>query len=172
MAPKAVTIIDITLDRTDDEEAFLAWWASASVMLRERAKLEEGHLGVLAQGKYVIWLEFALPGGYKIAMESKAWQELESRRPPAHVEVRQGRVYHREGPSIDITTSEMARWLDERTRNLKDFVLVDALSAETFAAGHIAGAVNLPAAAVDADSAARVIGDKERPVIIYCAHYG
>src|SRR5215470_13331592 len=126
MAPKAVTIIDIALDRTDDEEAFLAWWADATVMLRERAKLDAAELAVLAQGQYQIWLEFLLPGSYKIAMESKAWQELEARRPPAHVEVRQARLYHRAGPSIDITTSEMARWLDERSRNLRDFVLIDA----------------------------------------------
>jgi rhodanese-like protein len=172
MAPKAVTIIDIALDRTDDEEAFLAWWAEATLLLTERAKLESAELAVFAQAKYQIWLEFSLPGSYKIAMESKPWQELEARRPPAHVEVRQARLFHRAGPSIDVTTSEMARWLDERSRNLKDFVLVDALSPETYAKGHIAGAVNLPPDKIDAESAARAIGDTERPVVIYCAHYG
>ena len=47
-------------------------------------------------------------------------------------------------------------------------LLLDPRSAEAFAAGHIEGAVNLPFTDFTAESLAAVIGDKQRPVLIYC----
>ena len=40
--------------------------------------------------------------------------------------------------------------------------------ADAFAAGHIKGAVNLPFTDFTAASLARVIGNKDRPILIYC----
>lgn len=48
-------------------------------------------------------------------------------------------------------------------------LLLDARSKDAFAAGHIAGAVNLPLTDFTADSLAAVIGaDPNRPILIYC----
>jgi len=49
-----------------------------------------------------------------------------------------------------------------------DVLILDARSASAFAAGHIEGAVNLPLTDFTAESLARVIGDAERPILIYC----
>ena len=47
-------------------------------------------------------------------------------------------------------------------------LLLDARSAEAYAAGHIKGAVNLPFTDFTPESLARVIGDQDRPILIYC----
>ena len=47
-------------------------------------------------------------------------------------------------------------------------LLLDARSADAFAAGHIAGAVNLPLTDFTAQSLAQVIGKRDRPILIYC----
>ena len=48
-------------------------------------------------------------------------------------------------------------------------LLLDARSKDAFAAGHIAGAVNLPLTDFTAESLAAVIGaDPNRPILIYC----
>ena len=47
-------------------------------------------------------------------------------------------------------------------------LILDARSADAFAAGHIKGAVNLPFTDFTASGLARVIGDKDRPILIYC----
>jgi len=47
-------------------------------------------------------------------------------------------------------------------------LLLDARSADAFAAGHIRGAVNLPLTDFTAQSLARVIGNRDRPILIYC----
>lgn len=48
-------------------------------------------------------------------------------------------------------------------------LLLDARSKDAFAAGHIAGAVNLPLTDFTAESLAAVIGnDPDRPILIYC----
>jgi phage shock protein E len=47
-------------------------------------------------------------------------------------------------------------------------LLLDARSADAFAAGHIKGAVNLPFTDFTPESLAEVIGDKDRPILIYC----
>ena len=47
-------------------------------------------------------------------------------------------------------------------------LLLDARSADAYAAGHIKGAVNLPFTDFTAASLARVIGYKDRPILIYC----
>jgi len=50
----------------------------------------------------------------------------------------------------------------------KGALLLDARSADAFAAGHIKGAVNLPLTDFTADSLARTIGKRDRPILIYC----
>jgi len=47
-------------------------------------------------------------------------------------------------------------------------LILDARSRDAFAAGHIKGAVNLPFTDFTAESLARVIGDTNRPIYIYC----
>jgi rhodanese-related sulfurtransferase len=48
-----------------------------------------------------------------------------------------------------------------------DFVLVDALSAISYAASHLPGAVNIPPGTVD-ERAARRIPDPSTEVVVYC----
>ena len=50
----------------------------------------------------------------------------------------------------------------------RDAMILDARSAASFARGHIKGAVNLPFTDFTADSLAAVIGDRNRPILIYC----
>lgn len=47
-------------------------------------------------------------------------------------------------------------------------LILDARSADAYAAGHIEGAVNLPFTDFTAQSLAGVIGDQNRPILIYC----
>ncbi len=47
-------------------------------------------------------------------------------------------------------------------------LILDARSADAYAAGHIRGAVNLPFTDFTAESLARAIGDRDRPILIYC----
>lgn len=49
-----------------------------------------------------------------------------------------------------------------------DVLILDARSADAFARGHLAGAVNLPFTDFTADSLARVIGKRDRAILIYC----
>ena len=51
----------------------------------------------------------------------------------------------------------------------KDTLILDARSADKFAAGHIKGAVNLPLTDFTAEALADVIGrNRGRPILIYC----
>jgi phage shock protein E len=50
----------------------------------------------------------------------------------------------------------------------RDTLILDARSADAYAAGHIRGAVNLPFTDFTAESLARVIGRRDRPILIYC----
>lgn len=47
-------------------------------------------------------------------------------------------------------------------------LILDARSAEAYAAGHISGAVNLPFTDFTAESLKQVIGRTDRPILIYC----
>ena len=47
-------------------------------------------------------------------------------------------------------------------------LILDARSESQFAAGHIQGAVNLPLPEFSEERLAEVIGDPERPILIYC----
>jgi hypothetical protein len=47
-------------------------------------------------------------------------------------------------------------------------LILDARSAEQFAAGHIKGAVNLPLPEFSDERLAEVIGRFDRPILIYC----
>jgi phage shock protein E len=69
----------------------------------------------------------------------------------------------------DYRQSRLLGW-DAFARKAREpgVLLLDARSAEAFAAGHIKGAVNLPFTDFTPESLAAVIGDKQRPVLIYC----
>jgi hypothetical protein len=56
----------------------------------------------------------------------------------------------------------------EVAANEPEALILDARSADAYWAGHIRGAVNLPFTDFTAESLARVIGDKDRPILIYC----
>ena len=56
----------------------------------------------------------------------------------------------------------------QRAARKPNTLILDARSADAFAAGHIKGAVNLPFTEFTAASLARVIGDRDRPILIYC----
>ena len=47
-------------------------------------------------------------------------------------------------------------------------LILDARSAEQFAAGHIKGAVNVPLPEFSDERLAEVIGRADRPILIYC----
>lgn len=73
--------------------------------------------------------------------------------------------------------SEVAEYRLERLVNLDTFnrmaaqpdtVILDTRSAAAFQSGHISGAVNLPFSDFTEDKLAAVIGDKDRPILIYC----
>jgi phage shock protein E len=55
-----------------------------------------------------------------------------------------------------------------RTAKRRGALILDARSADAYAAGHIRGAVNLPFTDFTAESLARVIGKADRPILIYC----
>ena len=69
----------------------------------------------------------------------------------------------------DYRSQRLLTW-DEFSRKAREpgVLLLDARSADAYAAGHIKGAVNLPFTDFTAESLATVIGDKDRPILIYC----
>ena len=54
------------------------------------------------------------------------------------------------------------------TANRPGALILDARSADAYTAGHIKGAVNLPFTDFTAASLTEVIGNKDRPILIYC----
>jgi len=65
-----------------------------------------------------------------------------------------------------VTADELRRKLEAN----EDFVLVDALAPMIYAHSHLPGAINLPAAAVDATRGARRIPDCDTEIVVYCAN--
>ena len=74
-------------------------------------------------------------------------------------------------------TGEVATYRESRLVSWREFeqaarqpgaLILDARSADAYAAGHIKGAVNLPFTDFTAESLANVIGDRDRPILIYC----
>jgi rhodanese-related sulfurtransferase len=168
MEPAAVVIVDITLDDPTKEDEFFAWWPEARTVLEERAKALRVDLLSEERGRYTVLVETAFPGAFKIVSEDRPWQELAARRPKGELNARELRLLR---PKRDITTNTLRGWLGQRAAGKFDFVLVDALPARDFAEKHIAGAVSLPAASVDAATAETVVGGKERTVVVYCRGY-
>ena len=74
-------------------------------------------------------------------------------------------------------TGEVSTYREARLLTWQEFaaaakvpgtLVLDARSADAYAAGHIRGAVNLPFTDFTAESLARAIGDKDRSILIYC----
>ena len=73
------------------------------------------------------------------------------------------------GSVSDYRASRLLSWADfAEAAGEPDVLLLDARSADAFAAGHIRGAVNLPLTDFTAESLARVVGRADRPILIYC----
>jgi rhodanese-related sulfurtransferase len=69
----------------------------------------------------------------------------------------------------DYRAGRLVTWAKFETRaKERDTLILDARSADAFAAGHIRGAVNLPFTDFTAESLAQVIGQRDRPILIYC----
>jgi rhodanese-related sulfurtransferase len=72
----------------------------------------------------------------------------------------------------DVSTYRQGRLLSwdefEKAGRRKETLILDARSADAYAAGHIKGAVNLPFTDFTAASLARTIGNNDRPILIYC----
>ena len=63
----------------------------------------------------------------------------------------------------------LVSWAEfEKLARKGDALILDARSADAFAAGHIRGAVNLPFTDFTAGSLTQVIGRRDRPILIYC----
>ncbi|MGE0597565.1 MAG: rhodanese-like domain-containing protein [Hyphomonadaceae bacterium] len=56
----------------------------------------------------------------------------------------------------------------QRMAREPDTIILDARSADAYAAGHIEGAINLPFTDFTAESLAAVLGDADTRVLIYC----
>lgn len=70
----------------------------------------------------------------------------------------------------DKATPEMAHlgWSAVEQAVAAGAILVDARGADAFAAGHIAGAINIPYKSTDAATWAKLPADKSTKVITYC----
>jgi len=65
--------------------------------------------------------------------------------------------------------TRLVSWAEfEKASRRRGTLILDARSADAYAAGHIKGAVNLPFTDFTAASLKRTIGDKDRPILIYC----
>jgi rhodanese-related sulfurtransferase len=169
MRATAVVQIDVSIDNPAEERDLFAWWADARRLLAERARPLRLELLVSGRGRYQIELAAAFPGGVKLVTQDRPWLELEARRPRGALAIRELRLW-RDG--TDLNTTTLRAWLAERAAGTRDFVLANALTERSFAQRRIQGSVSLPAAAITADLAERVIGGRNRPVVVYCAGYG
>jgi hypothetical protein len=65
--------------------------------------------------------------------------------------------------------TRLISWAEfDRLRGQRGVLILDARSESAFRRGHIAGAVNLPLPDFNAASLARMIGRRDRPIVIYC----
>ncbi|QJB69245.1 rhodanese-like domain-containing protein [Parasphingorhabdus halotolerans] len=85
-------------------------------------------------------------------------------------------------PQIDYSgfvklSAELEEYRNSRLVSLSRFqqiarqsgaIILDTRSARAFAEGHIKGAINLPFSDFTEDKLASVIGEKSRPILIYC----
>ena len=69
-----------------------------------------------------------------------------------------------DGAYRQITQEEAKQMMDER----EDAVVLDVRERDEYDAGHIPGAVRLPVGAIDGDTAAQVIPEKDTVVLVYC----
>ncbi len=74
-------------------------------------------------------------------------------------------------------TEELSEYREKRLVNLKQFnaisqqqdaIILDTRSAASFAQGHIDGAINIPFSDFTEEKLTKLIGDKSRPILIYC----
>lgn len=168
----SVMILQIQLSDPAQEEQLFACWREAKVLLTERFRLSESELLVVERGHYLVLFGFPLPGVWGLISRDRNWQEIQAKCPEAHTHVVATRRWHSEAPCRDLTTAELERWLDERRDGRRDFVLVDALSEDSYARGHLPGALSLPSTRAKEAEVERVIGSEVgRTVVVYCSGY-
>ncbi len=89
--------------------------------------------------------------------------------PPANPQIDYG--------GFQALTQDVADYREARLLSWEEFaaaakrrgvLLLDARSADAYRDGHIRGAINLPFTDFTAASLAKVIGNKDRPILIYC----
>jgi len=89
--------------------------------------------------------------------------------PPPNPQIDYPGFVHLTGNVRDYRNTRLVGWPEfSKLAKRRDTLLLDARSADAFAAGHIRGAVNLPLTDFTAQSLARVIGKRDRPILIYC----
>lgn len=85
-------------------------------------------------------------------------------------------------PQVDYTaflrlTEELADYRDGRLVSLDEFnakakqqdaIILDTRSVAAFEQGHIDGAINIPFSDFTEEKLAEILGDKSRPILIYC----
>lgn len=88
----------------------------------------------------------------------------------------------RSNPQVDYAgflklTEQLSNYRVGRLINLDKFnamaqrdaaIILDTRSAAAFAQGHIEGAVNIPFSDFTEENLAEILGDKSRPILIYC----
>ena len=74
--------------------------------------------------------------------------------------------------AADTEPYRLTRLIDWRTfmsaATDPDVIILDARSERQFAAGHIAGAINVPLPEFSVERLAEVVGRQDRPILIYC----
>lgn len=89
--------------------------------------------------------------------------------PPANPQIDFAGFQQLAGEVAPYRQEHLVGWAEfERLARDPRTLILDARSAAAFAEGHIDGAVNLPLPDFTAESLARVIGDSDRPILIYC----
>ncbi len=69
-----------------------------------------------------------------------------------------------------VTTSEMAQLLEEREKELTDFILVNTLDEMIYRDSYIPGSINIPLSRFD-EFNSRLGPDKDKLIITYCMGY-
>jgi 3-mercaptopyruvate sulfurtransferase SseA len=111
-----------------------------------------------------------LPAVFVLALAILACSSLSPQAKPAATEVQQPSVTKQPQGAIPQTEADVPRISVKDAEAAFDnskAVIVDVRSAESYAAGHIAGAISIPLTGIETDPAG-VNLDKEQWIITYC----
>ena len=74
------------------------------------------------------------------------------------------------GEKVGVTNILYEEFMEIK-RSGEDYVLLDALSVESYNKGHIEGARSMPLGSINEDTAAKAIGAKDAKVVVYCGSF-